>query len=216
LPLVAEAAISTASPLKGTGAFVAAVTVNCPAGAAAIAAVLGCGWNVPIGWVPGSGESASPCPALAGGECSWADIADAEAAAASAVGASAAEFADSGLAAGGGCCSRPFCATTGGRLVVDGSAAFDVVVAPSVAGVAADFPDVSFGATGAAAATALVNAALFAGVALACVAWGITGAAIAALATAEFAPFVVAIVDTVVVVVVVVAVGPVVSESVLG
>jgi len=63
-------------------------------------------------------------------------------------------------------------------VVADGSAVPDVVVEPSGAAAAADdFPVVAFGVTGAVAATALVNAAAFAGVALACVACGTTGAA---------------------------------------
>lgn len=63
-------------------------------------------------------------------------------------------------------------------LDADGSAVADVVVEPSVAAVAADdLPGATFGVTGTVAATALVNAAAFAGVAIACVACWTTGAA---------------------------------------
>ena len=78
--------------------------------------------------------------------------------------------------------------------MTDGSAVPGVVVAPSVAEVAADaFPGAAFGVTGTAAATALVNAAALAGVALACVACWITGAATAPPAAAEIAVFAVAV-----------------------
>ncbi|MGO8914064.1 MAG: hypothetical protein ACLQDM_32755 [Bradyrhizobium sp.] len=190
MPLFAEAAISTASPLRGTGPFVAAVTLNAPPGAAAVADVLGCDWSVPIAWVLGSGVPASVCSVLAAGECSRAVIADVEAPAASAASAAALVF--SGLPAVEGCCGRPSWVAPAGALVADGSFVPDVVVVavaePSVAAVVADgFPGVAFGVTGAVAATVLANAAAFAGVAC----W-ITGALTAPLAATEIAVFVVA------------------------
>ena len=65
-----------------------------------------------------------------------------------------------------------------------------IVVEPSVAVVVADdFPCAALAVTGAVAATALVKAAAFAGVALACVVGAITGLAAVALAVAELAVF---------------------------
>src|ERR1700722_10296775 len=65
LPFFADAAISSASPLKGTGALVAAVTLNDVAGAAPAAAADGCGPNVPIACTPAFDESAGADPAPA-------------------------------------------------------------------------------------------------------------------------------------------------------
>ena len=71
MPFFADAAISSASPLKGTGAFVAAVTLNDVAGAAPPAAADGCGPNVPIACTPAFDESAGADPAAASAERSW-------------------------------------------------------------------------------------------------------------------------------------------------
>src|SRR3954453_5906546 len=54
LPLLAEAAISTASPLKGTGALVAAVTPSDAAEGTADGATGICGCKGPAACVPGS------------------------------------------------------------------------------------------------------------------------------------------------------------------
>ena len=60
LAALAEAAISTASPLKGTGALVAAVTPNDPAEGTADGATGICGCKGPAACVPGSNR---PAPA---------------------------------------------------------------------------------------------------------------------------------------------------------
>ena len=73
LPLLADAAISIASPLKGTAALVAAVTVNCVAGACEADAAGSCGWIAPAACVPLSDELASICAASAA--TAWAVVA---------------------------------------------------------------------------------------------------------------------------------------------
>src|ERR1700733_11890677 len=50
LPLLTEAAISTASPLSGTGAFVAAVAVSVAADV--VVGVASCGWIMPAVGTP--------------------------------------------------------------------------------------------------------------------------------------------------------------------
>ncbi len=71
LPFLTEAAISSASPLNGTGALVAAVTLNDPVAATFVVAVGSCGSTAPIACRPASDPAAGVCVVSAPAECSW-------------------------------------------------------------------------------------------------------------------------------------------------
>jgi hypothetical protein len=71
LPFLTDAAISRASPLKGTGAFVAAVTLSDAVGAALVVAEGSCGPMVPNACTPAPDASVGVCPVSAPAERSW-------------------------------------------------------------------------------------------------------------------------------------------------
>jgi hypothetical protein len=71
LPFLTEAAISSASPLNGTGAFVAAVTLSDAVGAALVVAEGSCGPIVPSACTPAPDVSVGVCPVSAPAERSW-------------------------------------------------------------------------------------------------------------------------------------------------
>src|SRR5450756_1017948 len=108
LPLLADAAISIASPLTGTGALVAAVTLRGPR-AAVVAAAGSCGWTAAVAWRLVSEASVGVWAAAASCEWSW-DV-GAAAAAGEALAAAASAFVASapadGLAAPAACAA--FC-----------------------------------------------------------------------------------------------------------
>src|SRR6202167_1193789 len=209
LPLLTEVAISTASPLSGTGAFVAAVAVSALADVAV--GVLSCGWIVPAVAIVLSDASVAAFVAPATDPCSWADMApvDVEAARAAASAVTVTAALASGLPVPAGCCTRPFSAAAVVESVAVGSVAAvsDAVVLDEVLGV-----------TGAVAATAVVNAAAFTADTSAVVAGWLVEVAVvwaAAAVTAIFA-VVVAVASVVVVgaaVAVVVAVGSVLTGA---
>src|SRR3984957_4140859 len=153
LPLLTEAAISTASPLSGTGAFVAAVAVSVAADV--VAGVASCGWIMPAVGAAASELSVGACAVAAAEVCPWADRAPADEdkapAAAWVATASAAAFAVSGLAVPAGC-TRLFWAVAVDESVADASAVPEAVSDAVVL-------DVGFAATGVGAATVLVKAA---------------------------------------------------------
>src|ERR1700733_673564 len=211
LPLLTEAAISTASPLSGTGAFVAAVAVSVAADV--VVGVASCGWIMPAVGTPVSELSVGAGAASATEVCPWADRAPADEdiapAAASVATASTAAFAAAGLPVPAGCI-RLFWAAAVDESVADASA---VPVSDAVV------LDAGFPATGAVAATALVKVAAVAAEALADVAadWFADAATVwpAAAVTATFAVVVAAVVAVAVDVVVVVLVAVVAFGSVL-
>jgi hypothetical protein len=190
LPLFAETAISSASPLNGTAAFVAAVTFNSPTGVGAAAEEWSCGWIAPVACTPMSVGSAAACPASATAECSRADMlvamVDEELEGLSAFIPSIPPLPAFGLPATAGPCATPLRAEPVDIAVADGSAvpgavsgsldvAAPVWVTPAVL-------VVTFGATNAGAATAAVNSAPVAAVASVCAAGWLTGVAVVSLA----------------------------------
>src|SRR5467141_982055 len=191
LPLFAETAISSASPLNGTAAFVAAVTFNGPTGAAAAAAEWSCGWIAPVACAPMSVGSAAACPVSVTAEWSRADMLVAMVDEELVEGLSG--FIPSipplpgfGLPATAGPCATPLRGEPVDIAVAEGSAvpgavsgSLDAVV-PAWATPAVLV--VTFGATDAVAATAAVNSAPVAAVASACVAGWLTGVAVVSLA----------------------------------
>lgn len=224
LPLRAETAISTASPLNGTGALVAAVTFSVPTGAAAAVTEASCGWIVPVAWTPVSDESISVCPGTGAGgwSCAAPGVADVDEGPAeeSAFTMSAVTLPASGLAATAGGCARLLCAGSAGVAVADGSAVpelgSEAPAAAAFGGAASGaLVNVVFGATDsvAATATAAVNAGSAAAATLAGVAGCLTGVAIAALAAAWTATFAVAVAAAVFAVTTVVALAAVAAVA---
>src|SRR5258705_8187852 len=72
LPLLADAAISIASPLSGTAAWVAAVTVSCVVGVAVVAADESCCGTAVAACVPAFDGLIGVCAASAAAECALA------------------------------------------------------------------------------------------------------------------------------------------------
>src|SRR4051794_37187537 len=71
LPLLAEAAISIASPLSGTGASVATVAVNRLAATGVVAAESGCVWIPPGAGTPLPEKLIGVWPSSGAARCAW-------------------------------------------------------------------------------------------------------------------------------------------------
>lgn len=177
LPFLTEAAISSASPLNGTGAFVAAVTLSDPVGATFVVAEGSCGPTAPSACTPASDPAAGVCAVSVPVERSCTVPATTDVneglAEVSAFAASTGPLlaACVPLAAAG-------CAVAAAGSVVPGVVPelSDVAVAVCVA--LAVLEDVVFGATGAVAATAVVTVVAAAAVC------GFTGVAVGWLGAA--------------------------------
>src|SRR5258707_2051629 len=124
LPLRAEAAISSASPLNGTAALVAAVTLNGPTGAAVAAVGGSWAWNALVAGAPVS-NAVGVCPASAIAEGWWvavaADVGE-EPAEPSAFAGSTMPLPAFSLAAPADCCATSLWAVAFDMAVAEGSA----------------------------------------------------------------------------------------------
>src|SRR5579864_3096064 len=153
LPLFTLAAISTATPLKGTAPLVAAVAVKLLA-EVRFDAELSCG-AAPSACAAGSATSAATCATLAGAAWSWVD-APGVTVAASVVVFWTDRFAASGLPVVDVCAVAALRAESAVALVAFASADVGLAVEPLAATCA--FPCVVFGVTDGVAATAAVKA----------------------------------------------------------